>query len=275
MATYFVGDIQGCFQELIALLGKVNFNPHNDQLWVAGDMVARGPDSLATIEFLMSLGDSVKAVLGNHDLHLLAVIAGHKKVKEQDKLAPLLASPNLNKITNWLAQTPLLRKLPNECVYMSHAGISPQWSIKVAEEQALLAQQKLSSAERDIWLNKMYGEQPNSWGNAVTDEQRFRYTINAFTRMRYCYLDGSLEFNCKEPPEQAPSDLVPWFQLAKPLDDCHWLFGHWAALQGKCSHKNAYALDTGCVWGEHLTLLHWENREITTQAAIKNVVTNK
>ncbi|GHE92055.1 symmetrical bis(5'-nucleosyl)-tetraphosphatase [Thalassotalea profundi] len=268
MATYFVGDIQGCYQELIALLSQVNFNKKHDQLWVAGDMVARGPDSLATIEYLMSLGECVKAVLGNHDLHLLAIIAGHKKVKKQDKLTELLASPNIDKIADWLIKTPLLRKLPNENVYMSHAGISPQWSIVTAEKQARLAQKKLRSSERNLWLKKMYGEQPNSWVDAITDEQKFRYTINAFTRMRYCFSDGSLEFNYKVPPNKAPKNIIPWFHLSKSLEQCYWIFGHWAALQGDFTHKNAFALDTGCVWGQHLTLLHWETRQLYAQNAI-------
>lgn len=268
MATYFVGDIQGCYKELIALLNQVNFNKQNDQLWVAGDMVARGEDSLATVEFLMSLGDCVKAVLGNHDLHLLAVIAGHKKVKKQDKLTALLASPHLNEITTWLANTPLLRKLPNESVYMSHAGLSPQWTIETALEQAQLAQLKLRSPERDHWLKKMYGENPSNWLEAKTEEQKFRYSINAFTRMRYCYLDGTLEFNYKSSPDSAPKNIVPWFEISQALNKCQWIFGHWAALQGHCPHKNAFALDTGCVWGEHLTLLHWEERQIFTQKSL-------
>ncbi|XQW84482.1 symmetrical bis(5'-nucleosyl)-tetraphosphatase [Thalassotalea piscium] len=267
MATYFVGDIQGCYQELLALLEKVKFDPSNDQLWVAGDMVARGPDSLATIELLMSLGDSVKAVLGNHDLHLLAVIAGHKKVKKQDKLSSLLASPHLEKITTWLINTPLLRKLPDQEVYLSHAGLSPQWSIKTAKKQAKFAEKKLRSNESNQWLKKMYGEQPNTWENAKNDEEKFRFTINALTRMRYCYLDGSLEFNCKLPINQAPKNIVPWYELSKDLSHCFWFFGHWAALKGNCSHKNVIALDTGCVWGEHLTFYHWEEHKIYTQKA--------
>ena len=270
MATYFVGDIQGCFQELISVLNQVHFNKDKDQLWVAGDMVARGPDSLATIEFLMSLGDSVKAVLGNHDLHLLAIIAGHKKAKKQDKLDALLASPQLEKITQWLVKTPLLRKLPNENVYLSHAGISPQWSIEVAQQQAQSVQQKLQSPERELWLKKMYGEQPNSWQHAHTELEKFRYSINAFTRMRYCFNDGSLEFDCKDTVKSSPKNIFPWFELSNELDNCQWIFGHWAALMGNCSHKNAYALDTGCVWGEHLTLLAWETKNLITQKAIKS-----
>jgi len=261
MSIYFVGDIQGCYNELLALLKQVNFSKEDDQLWVAGDLVARGPDSYKTIKFLMSLGESVKAVLGNHDLHLLAICAGLKKAKKSDLLDELINAPEINEIVSWLSQQPLLRKLPNEQTYMSHAGLSPQWQISDAIEQAEFAQQLLGSPERDKWLSIMYGEKPNNWLATNTTTDRFRYVINAFTRMRYCYLDGSLEFNYKDAPAKAPKNIAPWFEISdKQLNNCQWIFGHWALLMGDCSHKNVYALDTGCVWGEHLTLLRWRDK---------------
>ncbi|WP_448211826.1 symmetrical bis(5'-nucleosyl)-tetraphosphatase [Colwellia sp. MEBiC06753] len=264
MALYLVGDIQGCFDELDALLSKVDFNPQSDQLWLAGDLVARGPKSLETLEFVKSLGNSAKTVLGNHDLHLLAIEAGLKKPKKSDLLSPLLSAPNLHDLTNWLAQQPLLLKLPKTKAYMSHAGLSPQWTIELAKENAKFAQNKIAGKKREKWLNIMYGERPNNWHMVKTKIHRFRYTINAFTRMRYCYSDGSLDFDCKDSPSYAPKTLLPWFKLAN-LANTSWIFGHWAALMGHCNVANVYALDTGCVWGNHLTMLRWHDKQIFTQ----------
>lgn len=272
MANYFIGDIQGCFTELKALLEQVSFDPTYDKLWVAGDMVARGPDSYKTLKYLMSLGSSVKAVLGNHDLHLLAIYAGIKKAKKSDKLEELLTAPDVKELTDWLASHPLLRKLPNENVYLSHAGYSPQWTIAEAEAMASLAHQKISSADRKKWLSNMYGEQPNHWDHAHTETEKFRFTINAFTRLRFCNNDGSLEFSCKQTPASAPKNLKPWYLLAtNQLQKTPWIFGHWAALMGKTNQKNLYALDTGCVWGGHLTLLRWDDKRVFIEQANKNL----
>lgn len=270
MSIYFIGDIQGCYRELRGLLNQVNFNKHSDQLWLAGDMVARGPDSYRTMKYILSLGDSVKAVLGNHDLHLLAVHAGIKKAKANDQLDELLNAPDISDIIDWLSQQPLLRKVPNEATYMSHAGFSPQWQIDDMMCYADFAEQLIRSPQRNYWLNAMYGEKPNDWRQVHTKEQRFRYIINAFTRIRYCFDDGRLEFKCKDSPISARQGIKPWFELASPqLADCHWVFGHWATLMGQCSHANAYALDTGCVWGQHLTLLTWPDRQLYTEKSKK------
>jgi bis(5'-nucleosyl)-tetraphosphatase (symmetrical) len=268
VANYFVGDIQGCYDELRLLLSKVSFDKNTDHLWVAGDMVARGKQSLETVEYLMSLGSSAHIVLGNHDLHLLATYEGLKKAKPNDYLDEILNSPNVESIMNWLAKQPLLQKLPNEEVYMSHAGLSPQWSIHDAVAQANLAQKKLASNERKKWLSSMYGELPDKWTDAITEEEKFRYTINSLTRMRYCRLDGSLEFDCKLSPDEAPDTLKPWFNLSQNLSNTHWVFGHWASLMGNTTNKNVFALDTGCVWGQYLTLLKWDDKTFFTQNSI-------
>ncbi len=276
MATYLVGDIQGCFQELQALLAQVAFDKNKDLLYVAGDLVARGPDSLATLRFIKSLNRSAKVVLGNHDLHLLAVYAGIKKVKKQDKLTELLASSDVHELMHWLAQQPLLQQISNDNAYMSHAGISPQWSLQEAIEQAENAHQKLSSKEKNHWLRSMYGEQPNDWYQARNSEDKFRYTINAFTRMRYCDENNHLEFEQKLSPNSLPSTniqsktkLFPWYELSNVINKTTWVFGHWATLMGDCSHNNIYALDTGCVWGNHLTLLRWHDKKIFFEPAHK------
>lgn len=275
MAIYLVGDIQGCYSELTALLKQVSFNSEVDQLYVAGDLVARGPDSLATLRFIKSLNDSAKVVLGNHDLHLLAVHAGIKKVKKQDLLNALLDADDVDELMNWLAQQPLLQKIGNDNAYMSHAGISPQWTLAEAIEQATFAQQRLSSSNRNVWLSSMYGEKPNDWKQAKSEIEKFRYTINALTRMRYCYRNKNLEFEKKSAPctihinQQSNTTLLPWYELSSTINKIPWVFGHWAALMGECSHQNIYPLDTGCVWGNHLTLLRWHDKKVFIEPSHK------
>ncbi len=277
MAIYLVGDVQGCFSELTALLAQVNFNKKQDELWLAGDLVARGTGSLATLRFVKSLKGRAKIVLGNHDLHLLAIHAGIKKEKKQDHLTELLAASDVDELMDWLAQQPLLQKLPDSDAYMTHAGISPQWTLKQAIKQAEKAHKKLSSKQRKEWLSVMYGESPNDWHLAKTDIEKFRYTINALTRMRFCFLNSTLEFESKHAPiteENSSANItsekktiVPWYELSKTIKKHTWIFGHWAALMGKTSQKNIYALDTGCVWGNHLTMMRWHDKKIFSEQA--------
>ncbi|WP_057832713.1 symmetrical bis(5'-nucleosyl)-tetraphosphatase [Colwellia sp. TT2012] len=281
MTIYLVGDIQGCFNELTALLVQVNFDGNKDTLYLAGDLVARGPDSLATLRLVKSLGESAKVVLGNHDLHLLAVYAGIRKVKKSDNLSVLLAADDIDELMDWLAAQPLLQKIPNinyqkqqqnktTDAYMSHAGISPQWQLADAIEQAQFVHTRLASKERNTWLAHMYGEKPNHWQQAKSDIDKFRYSINAFTRMRYCFSDGSLEFSQKDSPEHhnMSNNIVPWYELSQTINNTAWVFGHWASLMGQCSHTNIYPLDTGCVWGNQLTMLRWHDKKHFRQAAI-------
>lgn len=262
MAIYIVGDLQGCLTELHALLEQVQFNQSKDQLWLVGDLVARGPDSLATLRFIKSLGKSAKVVLGNHDLHLLATYAGIKKVKPKDLLDDLLAAPDIDELMHWLAKQPLIRKLPNEASYMSHAGIPPQWSIKKAVKYAKKARKKLNSPERHYWLTHMYGDETNNWQFAETKLEKFRFTINALTRMRYCHENLSLDFKCKDAPNKHKGNLKPWFEYVQLKKNEKWVFGHWAALMGTCNNENIFALDTGCVWRNHLTMIRWQDKKL-------------
>jgi len=278
MAIYLVGDIQGCFSELKALLTQVAFDEHVDQLYVAGDLVARGPDSLATLRFIKSLGTAAKVVLGNHDLHLLSVYHGIKKEKKQDLLTELLNANDIDELMQWLIQQPLLQQIGSDNAYLSHAGISPQWSLQEAIEQASNATQQLSSEGSIHWLAVMYGEQPNDWQQAHSAEDKFRYTINTLTRMRYCDDAKRLDFDHKHAPKKQPitnshtsSKLRPWYELSAVVNTTSWVFGHWAALMGHCSHSNVYALDTGCVWGNHLSLLRWHDKQTFTEQAHKVV----
>lgn len=268
MAIYFVGDIQGCYQELTTLLDRVSFDPSEDQLWPVGDLIARGPNSLETMRLLLSLGDSVKAVLGNHDLHFLATYHGIHKIKKNDKLEALFNAHDIDEIVSWLKAQPLVRKIEDHPVYMSHAGLPPQWTAEQALKQSDEASKLIQSEQSIEWLKKMYGNTPNNWEQAHTKEEKFRFTINALTRMRFCYPDGSLDFNCKSKPSSAPKELKPWFNLPNNLANNKWLFGHWAALLGHCENQQCIALDTGCVWGHHMTMLKWPDSILITQQAM-------
>jgi len=296
MAIYLVGDLQGCYKELTALLTQVSFDLKEDTLYIAGDLVARGPDSLATLRFVKSLGENAKIVLGNHDLHLLAVHAGIKKVKKSDKLAALLAADDIEELMDWLAAQPLIQKIPNtqlskistienkisqnditnkepstDFAYMTHAGLAPQWTLLDAITQAHSVQTKLASSERHHWLTCMYGQEPNCWQQAKTEIEKFRYSVNALTRMRYCFIDGSLEFTQKDSPDNnSANNILPWFELSQTINTTAWVFGHWASLMGKSSHQNIYPLDTGCVWGNQLTMIRWHDKKYFTQAAMQN-----
>ncbi|ENK2108305.1 bis(5'-nucleosyl)-tetraphosphatase (symmetrical) ApaH [Vibrio sp. Vb2532] len=267
MATYIVGDIQGCFDELQRLLEKVSFSAKKDQLWLAGDLVARGPKSLETLRFVKSLGASAIVVLGNHDLHLLAVAHGIKKVKDKDRTAPIFTAPDKEELLTWLAQQPLMAE--HDEFVMCHAGISPQWNLKTARKCAREVERIIQSEELPWLLKNMYSNQPDSWGDSLQGLDRYRYIINAFTRMRFCFPDGRLDMDCKLPPQQVSgNELIPWFEVPKRIHlNKAVLFGHWAALQGYMNNE-VIGLDTGCVWGGSLTMIRWEDKKIFTQDAL-------
>jgi len=263
MATYIVGDIQGCCDELQQLLKLANFDAKKDELWITGDLVARGPKSLETLRFVKSLGTSASVILGNHDLHLLAIWQGIHQAKENDQLDALLAAPDCDELLHWLRAFPLFLRHPEFDFVMVHAGISPQWTIKQAETLALEVEAVLHSEKFKQLLENMYGNQPNSWCDSLTGEARLRFIINAFTRMRYCFLDGSLEFKNKLGPEQTDNTIMrPWFEIEGVDNSTPILFGHWAALLGKVDKQGLYALDTGCVWGNSLTMLRWQDKKL-------------
>jgi bis(5'-nucleosyl)-tetraphosphatase (symmetrical) len=267
VSTYIVGDIQGCFDELQLLLEQVNFSSENDQLWLAGDLVARGPKSLDTLRFVRSLGGSAVVVLGNHDLHLLAVSLGLFKAKAKDKTQAILDADDREELLHWLRQQPLLAE--HDEFVMSHAGISPQWGLQQARNANEEIVQLLQSDQWSWLIENMYDNQPDTWHSDLKEIERYRYIINAFTRMRFCFSDGRLDMACKLPPkENTASELVPWFEitnrikLEKPV-----LFGHWAALEGY-NGTDVIGLDTGCVWGGTLTMLRWEDKQYFTQPAL-------
>lgn len=264
MATYFVGDIQGCFSDLQKLLAQANFDPQSDQLWLTGDLVARGPESLETLRFVKQLGDAAVTVLGNHDLHLLAIDAGLAKINPKDKTQAILDAHDKVELLDWLRQQPLFARHPEHNVVMVHAGIAPQWQQQQAELLAKEVEAQLQHDDYRTLLANMYGAQPDYWQDDLQGFDRYRFIINAFTRMRFCAADGQLEFHNKHSPAENDNDAhQPWYEIAgQHLQGAHVIFGHWAALEGNCSHKNATNLDTGCVWGNSLTMLRWEDKAI-------------
>src|SRR5690554_81458 len=262
MSTYAIGDIQGCFDPLQRLLDKIQFDPSRDNLWLAGDLINRGPDSLATLRYLRSLGPTVKAVLGNHDLHFLAVAYGYKRPGSQDTLEPLLQASDRAELIDWLRQCPLLHHDPALGYTMVHAGIPPIWNLSEALGYAQEIEAVLQGDGLDDFLAHMYGNTPCLWQAELAGNDRLRLITNYFTRMRFCSAAGQLDLDNKT----AASDnqqFLPWF--AHPQHACaneRILFGHWAALKGQANASNVVALDTGCVWGGHLTALRLDDGEL-------------
>lgn len=253
MSIYAIGDIQGCFDELLRLLEVISFDEHTDQLWFAGDLVNRGPKSLETLRFIKSLGDSAVTVLGNHDLHLLAASCAPKIAHKKDSLLPILEAPDSDELIDWLRHRPLFHF--NEDFCLIHAGLPPQWDFKKTKKMALLAEQALQGPKYEAFLKQMYGNKPNIWSPDLKRVDKLRFIINCFTRMRYCDVNGRLDFVHSGPIGSQPKSLMPWFDVPKRKSaDMRIIFGHWSAL-GYYEGPNCYAIDTGCLWGGQLTAL--------------------
>jgi bis(5'-nucleosyl)-tetraphosphatase (symmetrical) len=260
MATYAVGDLQGCLKPLECLLQQVNFDPAADYLWLAGDLINRGPESLATLRFVYNLRERVSCVLGNHDLHLLAVADNYRQPSRGDTLNDILAAPDRAELLGWLGRQPLLHHDPALNFTMVHAGIPPQWSLAQAQACAREVEAVLQGPLRHDFFSTMYGNNPDVWSDSLEGPARWRLITNYFTRMRFCTPEGRLELATKEGPGAPPAGFAPWFsypQRATRSDRI--IFGHWAALEGKANTTNIYALDTGCVWGGSLTMLRLED----------------
>lgn len=260
MATYAIGDIQGCLEPLQCLLKKIDFNPTKDKLWLAGDVINRGPDSLATLRLLYKLRDSITLVLGNHDLHLIAVYYGLRKAGKNDTLEPLLLAPDRADLIYWLRQQKLVHHDTQLNFTMVHAGIPPQWSLDDALARSREVEAVLQSNSPELLLENMYGNSPARWRDDLQGVERLRVITNYFTRMRFCSAEGELELQTKESADAAPIGFAPWFSLSgRKMRNHKIIFGHWAALEGQANTKNIYALDTGCVWGGELTALRLED----------------
>lgn len=263
MTTYAVGDIQGCLQPLQALLLHIQFNPKKDKLWVAGDMINRGPDSLKTLRFLYHLRNSIHVVLGNHDLHLLAVASGYRKPSPSDTLHAIVDAPDRDCLLEWVRQQPLIHH-DNKLDYtMVHAGIPPQWSIKQAIKYSQEVESVLQSNKISSFLKNMYGNEPDSWSKKLKGVERWRVITNYFTRMRFCDKEGRLELKTKAGIHNAPAGYLPWYEHKnRKTQNDNIIFGHWAALEGKASHPKVFAIDTGCVWGGELTMMRLDDGKL-------------
>jgi bis(5'-nucleosyl)-tetraphosphatase (symmetrical) len=249
MTTYLIGDVQGCFDSLQALLAKIKFDPQKDRLGFVGDLVNRGPKSLETLRFIYNLNDPL-IVLGNHDLHLLALYFNNIPFAKHDHtLHDLLTAPDCPKLIDFLLHQPFLHLDTTHPFAMVHAGIPPQWSLTTAQQYAKEAAHALQKNPAQF-LTEIYGNHPTRFEAAKTKWDQLRYIINAFTRMRFCTQSGALELNNKHTVSHDPA-FRPWFEWVNPTIDIY--FGHWASLKGQCHTPRIHALDTGCAWGELLT----------------------
>ncbi|MBM3111949.1 symmetrical bis(5'-nucleosyl)-tetraphosphatase [Pseudomonas arcuscaelestis] len=263
MAVYAVGDLQGCLQPLKCLLERVNFNPAVDRLWLVGDLVNRGPESLKTLRFLYSIRDSLVCVLGNHDLHLLAAWHNIERLKKNDTLREILQAPDAGELLDWLRRQKLLHYDEQRGVVLVHAGIPPQWTLGKALEHASEVEEALRDDNRlKLYLDGMYGNEPNKWSKNLSGVTRLRVITNYFTRMRFCTSEGKLDLKGKEGADTAPPGYKPWFaHKGRRSRHVKIIFGHWAALEGRCNEPDVIALDTGCVWGGAMTLYNVDSGE--------------
>ncbi|MDH5545139.1 MAG: symmetrical bis(5'-nucleosyl)-tetraphosphatase [Gammaproteobacteria bacterium] len=254
--VFAIGDLQGCLSPLQQLLTQIDFDPSCDQLWFCGDLVNRGPDSLEVLRFVKSLGDAAITVLGNHDLHYLAISAGVTTPRPKDTLAELLAAPDRAELDEWLRHQPLLHIDEDTGFAMAHAGIYPNWTWETTKQLAKEAESVLQSAKAAEFYQSMYGNQPDHWQSALNGHDRTRFIINCFTRMRYCNADHRLDLTHKGPPGSQASGLLPWYKvIGLDTGGLQLVFGHWSTLASDETPSNIHALDTGCVWGGQLTAL--------------------
>jgi len=254
MAIYAIGDLQGCYDPFRKLLDKVKFDPASDRLWLCGDLVNRGPKSLKTLRFVRSLGDSATVVLGNHDLHLLALANGINFSDDRfESLWKILGADDSDELIDWLRRRPLAHYDESINTLLVHAGVPPTWTVgktlkRAAEVEAVLCGDKYRKL-----LERMYGSRPRRWSGKLRGYPRLRFIINALTRMRMVYADDRLNFTHSGPPGKARKGLIPWFEAPNPAwAGTRIVFGHWSAL-GLIVNPQLISLDTGCVWGRSLT----------------------
>ncbi|MGH8308272.1 MAG: symmetrical bis(5'-nucleosyl)-tetraphosphatase [Steroidobacteraceae bacterium] len=257
MTRFAIGDVQGCHDELRALVKRIGFSADRDRLWFVGDLVNRGPDSLGVLRFVRALGANAVVVLGNHDLHLLALALGsRRKTKRGDTLEAVLAAPDRDALLEWLIAQPLAHHDADANDLLVHGGLIPQWTVHDAVELSREVQAALRRDARGLF-DEMYGDQPDRWSSRLAGIERLRFAINAFTRMRYCAADGRVDLKLKEAPGPGSSTgpFRPWFECeSRRSRDARVIFGHWSTL-GFYRDRGVVGLDTGCVWGGALTAL--------------------
>lgn len=262
MAIYAIGDIQGCYEPLQRLLDTLRFDPSADSLWLVGDLVNRGPQSLLVLRLLRQLGTQAIAVLGNHDLTLLAVAAGKVQARRKDTFHHILEAADAAELVEWLRQRPLLHHDAALGFTMTHAGLPPQWDLALAQSCAAEVEEVLRSAKWPAFMGKMFGAEPRVWDDTLHGMARQRFIVNALTRMRFCTADGVLCFTNKGAPGSQASQLLPWFNVPQRRNaNLNLIFGHWAAL-GYYRAPGIFALDSGCVWGKTLTAIRLDAPEI-------------
>ena len=260
MATYAIGDVQGCYSELCTLLEEIRYDERRDRLWFVGDLVNRGPGSLETLRLVKGLGARAVTVLGNHDLHLVALACGYGRARGDDTLDAVLDAPDRNELINWLRTLPLLHA--DGGYVMVHAGLLPQWSVEKAQALAREVEAELRGPTHMEFLARLYGSKPEAWSENLTGADRLRVIVNAMTRMRFCTAEGRMEFHSKGESALAPVGYLPWFDVPqRGSAEATIVCGHWSALGLKLL-PNLIALDAGCVWGGQLTAIRLEDRAL-------------
>ncbi|MCU0841226.1 MAG: symmetrical bis(5'-nucleosyl)-tetraphosphatase [Thiobacillaceae bacterium] len=261
MSTYVIGDVQGCLHAFLELLDAVAFDPRRDRVWLTGDLVNRGEDSIGMLRWCMAHDASVVAILGNHDLHLLAVAEGFVPPHRKDTLTEILEAPDREAVLDWLRRRPMVHREGGWL--MVHAGLMPAWSADEAAALGRELEEALRGGKYRKFLKAMYGNEPRHWSDALEGQDRLRMIANAMTRLRYLHPDGGLEFLHKCAPAAAPAELIPWYDVpGRRSRDTRVLFGHWSTL-GLYVRDDVVALDTGCLWGGRLTALRLEDGQLT------------
>ncbi len=270
MADYAIGDVQGCYDPLQRLLDALDFDEHSDRLWFVGDLVNRGPQSLAVLRFIKALPVTPRITLGNHDLYLLArLFTDHAWHNHDDTIQSILVATDRDELGHWLRQQSILFHDTQLNIVMSHAGIAPTWDLVQAKALASELEYVLHGEGYLEFLRHMYGNEPDHWSPDLTGMDRLRVICNYFTRMRFCDERGHLMLSYKGTIAQAPPDLHPWFDVLHRKEIApDIVFGHWAALEGKSSHPRIHAIDTGCLWGGQLTALRLQDKQRFTVAGL-------
>lgn len=260
MATYAIGDVQGCFDALERLLEAIKFSVSRDRLWFVGDLVNRGPRSADVLRYVKSLGDRAVVVQGNHDLHLLAYAAGHAEARADDTFEDVLAAPDAGELLEWLRRQPMIHV--EDKYVMVHAGLLPTWSVAQAQALAMEVESELRGVRHREFFAGLYGSRPDAWGEDLRGADRWRVIVNAMTRMRFCSAAGAMDLRAKGGLHQAPPGFMPWFEVpGRKTRGVPILCGHWSAL-GLAIRPDLLALDTGCVWGGALTAIRLEDRRV-------------
>ena len=259
MAVYAIGDVQGCYGPLRRLLDVIAFDPASDRLWFAGDLVNRGPDSLAVLRFVKGLGEGAVAVLGNHDFHLMCRAEGISPAKRQDTLDDVLGADDRDELVGWLRRLPLIHR--EDGYLLTHAGLLPRWNIGTAVELAHEVETRLRGPDYRGFLRRQAGQGPSAWSGDLVGPQRWNCIVSVFTRLRCCTADGDMALAFSGPPADAPAGYHPWFAWPREGAEETILYGHWAAL-GLHRENGAVCLDSGCVWGGCLTALRLDDGRI-------------